>query len=1064
MLDGFAVHEIICNEAGQPVDYRFLAVNPAFERLTGLTAGAVVGRTAREVLPGLESEWVESYGRVALTGQPAHFEQRATSLGKVFEVRAFCPRPGRFACVFVDTTARVEAETRRRESEARQQAMLAALPDLLFRLDRNGVIRSYKANLDDLYTPPELELVGRRQQDLLPPAIATLIEERAAAALTSGALQTFDYVLDVRGRGPRSYEARMVRSGEDEVTTVVRDVTEREEQDRQRRVDLAIQYVRAEILAMGDARDWAQVIAAVDRQLRTVLRFDHCSVALIDPAADRVQLYWVSPDGRVREQERQQIHPALRQVWADQQPLQRYRDVDPRFGADMPPEVQAVVDVPFAAGTLAVNTRDPDGFTGPQIGLLVRFAAVLGEAAQRLADLRQQQRMAHALAESEELHRRLVEVSPTAIFIHVNGIIVFVNPAGLALLGAQQEGDLLGRQVLDFVHPDYRARVTARAQHALRANLPIPLAEEQLVRLDGRVIDAEVTGNSLVYHGQPAIQVIAYDITERRRAGVALAASERRYQLLFERSHDAIFLVDPRTGRYLHANQAATTLTGRSLEEIRQLTTNQLCPRGAQDRLRRLARAAGAMDMEEVEYLRPDGTRRTALLTAVPIDDSVSFGIAHDITARKRIESETLLSLALQRLRSEVLQMSRPDDWGRVVTATGRELAAVFALAGYRVTLLQDPQSNLHRYWVSVAGQVALRVTDRWPAAVREAVNSGQAVQVTAPTVDDLGDGIDAEAGRVITVPFVGGVLEVGQAQADDPGEEGLAVLERVAEVLAQACQRSRDLAEQQRLAAEVERQRLQAVQADRLQALGEMATGVAHELNQPLSGIRAFAEGTLIGLRRQWQLAPDELEHTLSDIIDQVDRITEIVDHMRVFARAQGKPGLFPLEEPIAGAMKLIGAQLRSHGISVRHELAPDLPPCLGWSHQIEQILLNLLSNARDALDHRGKAHRSLDPANAVGWHGQVVISATQVPAGLRLSVADNGGGIPSDIADRVFEPFFTTKPPGEGTGIGLAIVKSIVDRHGGTLTVDNQPGEGVTFVVTLPAGTRGHEGVAAR
>ncbi len=127
MLDGFAVHEILCDETGRPVDYRFLAVNPAFERLTGLKAKAVVGRTAREVLPGLEREWLDRYGRVALTGEPTHFEQRAASLGKVFEVRAFSPRPRRFACVVVDTTERVEAEARRRQSEARQQAMLAPI-------------------------------------------------------------------------------------------------------------------------------------------------------------------------------------------------------------------------------------------------------------------------------------------------------------------------------------------------------------------------------------------------------------------------------------------------------------------------------------------------------------------------------------------------------------------------------------------------------------------------------------------------------------------------------------------------------------------------------------------------------------------------------------------------------------------------------------------------------------------------------------------------------------------------------------------------------------------------
>jgi two-component system, cell cycle sensor histidine kinase and response regulator CckA len=110
MLTGFALHEIICAPDGTPEDYRFLAVNPAFERLTGLRAAQVVGRTAREVLPGLESRWIEVYGRVALTGEPAEFESTSMPLGKTFEVRAFSPAPRQFATIFADVTARKRAE------------------------------------------------------------------------------------------------------------------------------------------------------------------------------------------------------------------------------------------------------------------------------------------------------------------------------------------------------------------------------------------------------------------------------------------------------------------------------------------------------------------------------------------------------------------------------------------------------------------------------------------------------------------------------------------------------------------------------------------------------------------------------------------------------------------------------------------------------------------------------------------------------------------------------------------------------------------------------------------
>ncbi|MBI5386677.1 MAG: PAS domain S-box protein [Verrucomicrobia bacterium] len=146
MIDGFALHEILCNDSGQPVDYRFLAVNPAFEKLTGLDAASVVGRKLSEVLPQAESFWVETYGRVALTGEPTFFEHYNQELGRFYQVSAFSPAPGRFATVFVDETERRQAQDALQHSEAELAAIYDSAPLMMCLVnDRREVERMNRA-------------------------------------------------------------------------------------------------------------------------------------------------------------------------------------------------------------------------------------------------------------------------------------------------------------------------------------------------------------------------------------------------------------------------------------------------------------------------------------------------------------------------------------------------------------------------------------------------------------------------------------------------------------------------------------------------------------------------------------------------------------------------------------------------------------------------------------------------------------------------------------------------------------------------------------------------------
>ncbi len=253
----------------------------------------------------------------------------------------------------------------------------------------------------------------------------------------------------------------------------------------------------------------------------------------------------------------------------------------------------------------------------------------------------------------------------------------------------------------------------------------------------------------------------------------------------------------------------------------------------------------------------------------------------------------------------------------------------------------------------------------------------------------------------------------------------------------------------------DLEERRLLQVRSDRLRSLGEMAAGIAHELNQPLVGVRGIAEHLLIALERGWALPPEKLKEKLGLIVDQAERMSHIIEHVRRFSREADSAEVSPvsINEVVGAALALMGQQLRARGIRVVQRLHPDLPMVLANPFSLEEVVLNLSVNARDALEELAAANP--DAELEIAYDTASV--ADDGRAWVELRVGDRGPGIPPEVLERVFEPFFTTKGPDRGTGLGLAISRSIVEQAGGTLTLSSVPGQGTTARVRLPVATPG-------
>ncbi len=282
------------------------------------------------------------------------------------------------------------------------------------------------------------------------------------------------------------------------------------------------------------------------------------------------------------------------------------------------------------------------------------------------------------------------------------------------------------------------------------------------------------------------------------------------------------------------------------------------------------------------------------------------------------------------------------------------------------------------------------------------------------------------------------GTLSLGRRTRERFSDLDVALLEATADQIGIALDNARLYSEVQRQLDELRRTQAQLIRAEKLSAVGELASGVAHEINNPLTTILGQAH-LLLGDR---QLA-DAARERLTIIAEETARAARIVQNLLTFARHY-TPERRPcsLSDQVRRVLQLKAYQLEHDGVQVETDFAP-CPPVYADENQIQQVLLNLVQNAHQAM---------------VRHPGPRVLTVRVLPADgvARIEVLDTGPGIPPEHLPRIFDPFFTTKPPGEGSGLGLSVSYGIISEHAGRLWGENRPGGGAAFIIELPLDKR--------
>jgi PAS domain S-box-containing protein len=890
----------------------------------------------------------------------------------------------------VDALRRALAEEALKSSESRLGLIFHGVSDLLFLIgvEAGPQFRCLAVNHSYLKRTgwTQEQMAGKLIEEILPPEQAQCVIKKYTAAVQSRTPSTFEESAEVpAGRLVMETTLRPVFDGQGNCTHLLgasQDVTER------KRMVKALHQYEARYRTVSElVSDYAYAVR-LEPNGREVLEWVTEAFSRITGFSVQDLAAGVGLDRIIHPEDMPRVCQRLRVLLSGQPGVSEHRIIT-KSG-----EIRWLRDY---------SSPEWDTTQG-------RVVRIIGAG----QDITEQKRVEEALRESEERYRNLFENANDALATFtLDGTITAVNHAMERLLGWSR-AELLGQHVSKVATPASVAFAAERTwRFLIGERLPSSTFEAELISKDGRLMLVEARTRAIRNaDGKPVgFQGIYRDVTERKRMEEALQASEEKYRTIFAASPDFIYLTDTE-GNMLDANPALLKRAGLSLEHLRQRNVREFYAGGKPEELEQLLaelRSGHGLKGVEVKARSLAGEIWDYEINAIPLGNpgEVFLSVARDITERKRMEAA--LRVSAQRYRAVV------ETQTELVCRFLPDTTLTFVNEAYCRSFGKSREELLGTSFLSLI-----------PEPARSVVKARLESLIAQPRL------VISEHEVIAAGGDIGWQQWTDQGILDDTGR------------LTEFQSTGLDITERKRAEEALQQLQAELAHVSRVSTIGEMTASIAHEVNQPLGAIVGNADLCLRWLTRE---PPDlvQVRDALCDIITDGHRASEVIARIRALIKKEHSPKTrCDMNEIIGETIALASYEMRRKHITLRTELAPDLPPVFGDYVQLGQVVLNLIMNGIEAMS--GVEGRARELTLRSGRSGA---------GGVLITVRDCGVGINPDEVKQIFAAFYTTKPG--GIGMGLAICRSIVEAHGGRLWARPTAGPGATFHFTLPADSEG-------